>query len=65
MRLQREANAAGRQATAEEYSAEVWRPWLTAAAAAQRAVAEYASEKNLDRVDLEMAVKKAAREADA
>ncbi|MFE4915869.1 hypothetical protein ACFRCX_30660 [Streptomyces sp. NPDC056652] len=63
IQLQREANAARREATRETYSPEAWRPWVEAAAVVQNAVAEHAAETGVNRYELEMAVKKAAREA--
>ncbi|MFE7566188.1 hypothetical protein ACFU76_04380 [Streptomyces sp. NPDC057539] len=64
LRLQRAANAARVEATRETYSPEAWRPWVEAAAVVQNAVAEHAAEAGVSRYELEMAVKKAAREAD-
>ncbi|MFD3523854.1 hypothetical protein [Streptomyces sp. NPDC058653] len=62
--LQRAAEGARRAATAGSYSPEVWRPWLDAAEAVQRAVTEHAAAFGVSRYELEMAVKKAARKAD-
>ncbi|WP_405848211.1 hypothetical protein OG211_12555 [Streptomyces niveus] len=65
LRLQRAANAAQREATADTYSPEAWRPWLEASEAVQRAVTEHAAATaGVSRYELEMAVKVAAREAD-
>lgn len=64
LRLQRAANAAQREATSGGYSPEAWRPWVEAAAVVQNAVSEHAAAEDINRVDLEMAVKAAAREAD-
>jgi len=62
IQLQRAANAAREQATAGPYSAEGWRPWLDAADVVQAAVTEHAKAAGLNRYELEMALKKAARE---
>ncbi|MEV0779159.1 hypothetical protein [Streptomyces sp. NPDC050428] len=62
--LQRAANAAKREATVGGYSPQAWRPWVEAAAVAQNAIAEHAAEAGVSRYELEMAVKKAAKEAD-
>ncbi|MEV4975575.1 hypothetical protein [Streptomyces scopuliridis] len=64
IQLQREANAARRQAVQQDYSPEGWRPWAEAAAVVQNAVAEHAVAAGVNRFELEMAVKKAARQAD-
>ncbi|MFE9886892.1 hypothetical protein [Streptomyces scopuliridis] len=64
LQLQRAANAAHREAVQQDYSPEGWRPWLDAADKVQRAVTEHAAEAGVSRYELEMAVKKAAREAD-
>ncbi|MFJ2676420.1 hypothetical protein [Streptomyces sp. NPDC087525] len=64
LRLQRAANAARREATREDYSPEAWRPWVEAAAVVQNAVAEHAAAAGVNRYELEMVVKRAAREAD-
>ncbi|MFB6977665.1 hypothetical protein [Streptomyces scopuliridis] len=64
IRLQRAANAARVEATRETYSREGWQPWVEAAAVVQNAIAEHAAEAGVNRFELEMAVKKAAREAD-
>ncbi|MFD8919484.1 hypothetical protein ACFV0Y_16895 [Streptomyces sp. NPDC059569] len=65
LRLQRAANAARVEATRHDYTAEAWRPWVEAAAVVQNAMAEHATAAGVNRYELEMAVKKAAREADA
>ncbi|MGW6741610.1 hypothetical protein ACWGDX_12940 [Streptomyces sp. NPDC055025] len=66
LRLQRAANAAQREATREGYTPEGWRPWVEAAAVVQKAIVEHAAATTgVNRYELEMAVKKAAREADA
>ncbi|MGW1015555.1 hypothetical protein [Streptomyces niveus] len=65
LQLQRAAEVARRAATARAYSSEAWRPWLDAAEAVQRAVTEHAAATaGVSRYELEMAVKRAAREAD-
>ncbi|MFJ1865518.1 hypothetical protein ACIOD1_12885 [Streptomyces sp. NPDC088097] len=63
--LQRATNTARAEATAGPYSAEAWRPWLEAAETVRIAVTEHAKEAGINRVDLEMAVKSAARAAEA
>jgi hypothetical protein len=60
--LQREALAAAADAKAAGYSLEGWRPWIEAAAVVQNAVAEHAAAAGVNRYELEMAVKAAARE---
>ncbi|MFJ2110662.1 hypothetical protein ACIOEX_01815 [Streptomyces sp. NPDC087850] len=62
--LQRVANAAHREAVRQGYSPEGWRPWLDAAQRVRQAVTEHAAAATVSRYELEMAVKKAAREAD-
>lgn len=63
VQLQRAALAAQAEAIREGYTAERWRPWVDAAAAAQAAITERAAgDDKVNRVDLEMAVKLAARE---
>ncbi|MFJ2217807.1 hypothetical protein ACIQVO_36690 [Streptomyces sp. NPDC101062] len=65
IQLQRESNAARREAVRGGYSSEAWRPWLEAVAKAQRAITEHAeSTKDVNRVDVEMETKRRAREAD-
>jgi len=61
--LQRAANAAREQALAGPYSAEAWRPWLEAATALHDAVTEQAKADDVNRYELEKAVKNAARPA--
>jgi hypothetical protein len=65
IQLQRAANAAQEQATAGTYSAEAWRPWSDAVDVAQAAVTKHAAATAQNRYEVEMAVKKAAREAAA
>ncbi|MET9467817.1 hypothetical protein ABZY44_24040 [Streptomyces sp. NPDC006544] len=62
IQLQRAANAAREAALAGEYSAEAWRD---AADTVQAAVTEHAAATGQNRYEVEMAVKKAAREAAA
>ncbi|WP_234381828.1 hypothetical protein [Streptomyces dysideae] len=45
----------------EPYSAETWKPWFDAAADFQAKVTKYAKEQGVDRVSVEMDVKKAVR----
>nr|WTA00189.1 hypothetical protein OH820_35140 [Streptomyces sp. NBC_00857] len=61
---QRAANAVRREATRGEYSAQAWKPWLDAAMAVQQGITEHAAASGENRVDVEMATKLAAREAD-
>jgi hypothetical protein len=63
IQLQRAANAARERATAGPYTSEAWRPWLDAVEKVQAAVVEYAATTGQDRYEVEMAVKRAAREA--
>lgn len=65
IQLQRAANAAREQAAAGPYSAEAWRPWLDAVEAVQAAVVEHARATGQSRYEVEMAVKQAARKAEA
>lgn len=63
VQLQRAALAAQAEALREGYAAERWRPWVDAAVAVQAAITERAAAGGkVNRVDLEMAVKLAARE---
>lgn len=62
--LQRATNTARREATRDAYSAQAWKPWLDAAADVQRGITEHAAVSGENRVDVEMATKWAAREAD-
>lgn len=62
IRLQRAALAAQADAVREGYTPEGWRPWVEAAAAVQNAISERAPADGVGQVELEMAVKKAARE---
>lgn len=62
--LQRAANAAQAAATAEGYTREAWQPWIDAAAAVHEAIRLHAAAEGLNRYELEMAVKAAARQAD-
>ncbi|MEW1724338.1 hypothetical protein [Streptomyces sp. NPDC093109] len=64
IQLQRTANAARREATRGNYSTEAWQPWLDAADVLQRAVTDHAAAAAVSRYELEMAVKKTAREQD-
>jgi phage gp46-like protein len=59
--LQREALAAAVDAKAAGYSLEAWRPWIEAAAVVQNAIAEQAAAAGVNRYELEMAVKQAAK----
>lgn len=63
IQLQRAANTARETATAGTYSAEAWRPWSDAVDVVQAAVTEHAKATGQNRYEVEMAVKKAAREA--
>lgn len=63
IQLQRVANAARLEATAGTYSGDAWRPWLDAVEAVQAAVTEHAAATGQNRHEVEMAVKKAARES--
>jgi len=63
IRLQRAALTAQDETVREGYTPEGWRPWVEAAAAVQNAISERAAEAGVNRVELEMAVKQAAREA--
>ncbi|MFJ5228202.1 hypothetical protein [Streptomyces sp. NPDC088400] len=47
-----------------ECSAQAWKPWLAAAADVHRGITEHAAASGENRVDVEMATKLAAREAD-
>ncbi|MFI6284075.1 hypothetical protein ACIBCM_04820 [Streptomyces sp. NPDC051018] len=60
--LERAALKAREEAMSGTYSTETWRPWLTASIAAQTAITEHARQTGQNRVDVEMAVKRAARE---
>jgi hypothetical protein len=62
VQLQRTALAAREEAVREGYSAEAWRPWVEASAVVQNAISEHAAEAGVNRYELEMAVKLAARE---
>lgn len=59
--LQRAALAAQAEALASPYTAESWAPWREAAAQVQQAITDHAAATQQSRVDVEMAVKKAAR----
>lgn len=63
IQLQRAANTAREQATVGAYSAEAWQPWSDAVDVVQAAVTEHAKATGQNRYEVEMAVKKAAREA--
>lgn len=52
-------------AKAGPYSVEAWAPWLKAAQALEVAVTEHARATKQNRLDVAMAVRKAAREASA
>ncbi|KIF72829.1 hypothetical protein QR77_41755 [Streptomyces sp. 150FB] len=58
--LRRGALEAQALATAGEYSAEAWRPWLEAAQAAEAAITAYAKETGQNRLEVSMAVNRAA-----
>lgn len=60
--LQRAANAAHREATAEGYSPDAWQPWIEASVAVQQGITAHASTQGVNRYELEMAVKAAARQ---
>ncbi|MFC9268886.1 hypothetical protein ACFTXJ_14085 [Streptomyces zhihengii] len=60
--LQRAANAAHREATAEGYSPDAWKPWIEASAVVQQGITAHAAAESVNRYELEMAVKQAARE---
>lgn len=61
--LQRAANAAHAAATAEGYSPDAWQPWIEASAAVQQGITEHAAAaESVNRYELEMAVKQAARQ---
>lgn len=63
VQLQREALAAQEDAVREGYTPEAWRPWVEAAAVVQQQITERAAATDgVNRVELEMAVKLAARE---
>lgn len=46
----------------EGYTPDGWRPWVEASAVVQLAISERAATDGVGRVELEMAVKQAARE---
>lgn len=62
IRLQREALQAQEEAVGEGYTPDGWRPWVEASAVVQLAISERAATDGVGRVELEMAVKQAARE---
>lgn len=59
--LQRAALAAQAEAITSPYTAESWAPWQKAATRVQQAITNHAEATQTNRVDVEMAVKKAAR----
>ncbi|MGW3406519.1 hypothetical protein [Streptomyces zhihengii] len=65
VRLQRDADAARHEAERQGHAPEARRVWQEATAVVKNAVAEHAAAGNLDPVELERDVQRAAREADA
>ena len=62
--LARTALAAEAEATSVPYTAEGWKPWLEAAETFQAAVTAEAAAAGVNRYELEMAAKQAARETE-
>lgn len=58
--LRRRAFEAQALATPGEYNAEAWHPWLEAAQAAEAAITAYAEETGQNRLEVSMAVTRAA-----
>ncbi|MET9483619.1 hypothetical protein [Streptomyces sp. NPDC006638] len=61
--LQQKALGEEAKARSVPYSVSAWAPWLRAAQEVDAAITEYAKEKNKNRMDVAIAVRKAAVEA--
>lgn len=62
--LQRAANRAREEATEHGYSSEAWRPWQDAAEALTAAITAHAAATGQNRHDVEVELKRRARESD-